>query len=386
MNLYDPRFNADRLHPYFIRLVTDENYEPVKDVILNWADGMDGRKGELIKFIDEFQLSFNSSLWELYLNAAFKYIGFDIDYSKESPDFCLTSKCGKVVNVEAVTTNNSRNKDKSYYDSKSISESTSQDNKEFLDESTIKLLGAIREKRNLFIGEDKKAHPYSSLEHVKDNPFVIAVAPFDNHLSFTQNNTAINRVLFGIDPPRQNHRGELVRDDVEHVIKKNGTKLDVGIFTNDSYKEISAVIFSTTGMFGKAILQSKIDAMVRATKYREYSKKKFLSNKRKNKIGQSVKRLSKTHEIYSIRYLIGDLVAGSDVHFCHASEWHESHIDGLHIYYNPYAEIKLDKKLFNTFQITQNSFDIKNDCEVQIHPDGSLVSRQVMTSYEEEIA
>lgn len=386
MDLYDPKFDEDRLHPYFVRLTTDKTYVPVKNVILGWYQGMDSRKGERDKFIKEFQSTFNSSLWELYLNKAFRELGFNIDYSKESPDFCLTSKNGKVVNVEAVTTNHPQNKNKSYYEGKAISEAAAQDNLDFLDQSTVKLLGKIRDKRDLFIGKNGKKHPYSSLEHVKGNPFVIAIAPFDNHLSFTQNNMAINRVLFGIDPPKQNGRGELLRSDVEYVKNKNGAKLDLGIFTNESYKEISAVIFSTTGMFGKAIVESKIEAKVRATKYREYSLKKFLSNKRANKIGKSIKRLSKTHEILSIRHQIGDLVAGADVHSCHTSEWHESHVDGLHIYYNPYAEVKLDKNLFNTFQITQNSFDIVNDREVQHHPDGSLVSRQVFTVYEEDFA
>lgn len=93
---------------------------------------------------------------------------------------------------------------------------------DFIDESTIKLLGSMRDKRKLYIGEDSKEHPYSSHDHVKNNPFAIAVAPFDNHLSFTQNNVAINRVLFGIEPPRQNSYGEFSQDKVKYVKKKNG--------------------------------------------------------------------------------------------------------------------------------------------------------------------
>ncbi|MBO0135544.1 hypothetical protein J0673_04480 [Vibrio sp. Vb2736] len=382
MNLFEPRFKEKQLHPYFLRIITEEKYAPVRDVLMEWGQGLESRKGEMIKFMDEFQLSFNSSLWELYLNKAFKDLGFTIDYSKESPDFCLTSKSGQILNVEAVTTNSARNRDKSYYKSEVISESSSQAMREFLDESTIKLLGAMREKQKLYIGEDSKEHPYSSHDHVKNNPFVIAVAPFDNHLSFTQNNLAINRVLFGIEPPRKNRYGQFVQDKIKYVEKKNGTKLDVGIFTNDSYKEISAVIFSTTGMFGKAIVQSKIDAKVRATKYREYSLKQFRANKRKNKLGLTVNHLSSTHEIHSFRHIVNDVIGGSDMHFCHTSEWVESHVDGLHIYYNPFAEVPLNKNLFNTMQITQNSFDVKSEQSEQIHQDGSLVSRQVFTEYE----
>lgn len=382
MDLFTPRFNEEKLHPYFLRLITEEQYRPVRNVLTEWSEGLELRKGEMIKFIDEFQLSFNSSMWELYLNKAFKELGFKIDYSKESPDFCLISKKGQIVNVEAVTTNNARNKDKTYYESDVVGDSSKLEMKEFLDESTIKLLGSMRDKRKLYIGEDSKKHPYSSHRHVKSNPFVIAVAPFDNHLSFTQNNMAINRVLFGVEPPRQNSYGEFIQDKAKYVEKKNGTKLELGLFTNDSYKEISAVIFSTTGMFGKAIVESQIDAMIRATKYREFSLKKFKANKRKNKLGLAEKSLSSTHQIYSFRHLVNGIIGGSDMHFCHVSEWTECHVDGLHIYYNPFAEIPLNKNLFNTLQITQNSFDVKNKQSVQVHHDGCLVSRQVFTEYE----
>ena len=59
-------------------------------------------KKESDKFIKEFQISFNSSLWELYLNKAFLDLGFKIDYSKESPDFNLIDSSGRIINVEAV--------------------------------------------------------------------------------------------------------------------------------------------------------------------------------------------------------------------------------------------------------------------------------------------
>ena len=383
MDLFNPKYPDDQLHSYFIRLISEKKYEPVKSVIESWASGMDGRKGERDKFIKEFQTTFNSSLWELYLNKAFRELGFKVDYAKETPDFSLVSGAGKVVNVEAVTTNNQRNRDKSYYTSDTINKLTSQNEKEFMDESTIKLLGKIRDKRDLFIGKNGKKSPYSSLPHVKNNPFVIAVAPFDNHLSFVQNNIAINKVLFGRERPEQDHQGQFSSKKVTHIVNKNGAELELGIFTNDSYKEISAVIFSTTGMFGKAVMQSKINSTIRASKYREYSVKKFLSNKRQNKLGLSTKKLSKTHTIDSMRLQSGNLVFGSDMHLCHISEWHESHIDGMHIYYNPYANVKLESNLFNTFQITQNNFNIKSGYPVVNHPDGSLVSRQVFTSDEQ---
>ena len=117
------------------------------------------------------------------------------------------------------------------------------------------------------IRKDNKKFPYSKLEHVKGKPFVIALAPFDNHLSYTQNNTLINQVLYGVLPPTMENFNDTSSKKITHITKQNGNKIDLGIFTNDSYKEISAIIFSTTGTFGKAISQSKIsNTKIRSTR------------------------------------------------------------------------------------------------------------------------
>jgi hypothetical protein len=42
---------------------------------------------------------------------------------------------------------------------------------------------------------DGKKYPYNTLNHLKSNPFVLAVAPFDQYLNRHQNNMAINRLL-----------------------------------------------------------------------------------------------------------------------------------------------------------------------------------------------
>jgi hypothetical protein len=78
----------------------------------------------------------------------------------------------------------------------------------------ILLLGKLKDKKDLFIGTNEKKFPYSKLEYVDGNPFVITIAPFDSDYDYTQN----NRVLFDID-------------------YRNITK------------EISAVIFSNIGTF-----------------------------------------------------------------------------------------------------------------------------------------
>lgn len=372
MQLFDPRFRDEKLNRYFKKIITDEAYAPAIKAIEEWAIGFSERKKESEKFVNEFQTTFSSSLWELYLNKAFKELGFSIDYSKESPDFLLEHESGRSINVEAVTSNKPSNDG---IDTNKLSD------EEFLNYSSLKLLRKINDKKKLYLGSSGKMHPYSSLAHVKGKPFVIAIAPFDNDLSFSQNNTAINKALFGIDPPKQSPDGSFTTKKSTHIETYSGSNVEIGIFTNDSFREISAVIFSTIGMFGKAVLQGGIDCTVKSTRFRQKSLADFLAAEGSGKLGVTQSNLSKTHEVLSFRQPLGDMVFGSDMHLCNSSEHKESHLDGMHIYYNPYATVPLDKDIFQAYEITHNSYDKSSEELVCNHNDGSLVSRQVFTSH-----
>ncbi|HDY8140489.1 TPA: hypothetical protein RQL16_003290 [Vibrio vulnificus] len=381
MDLFKIEVKETRLHPLFKRIVSEDSYKPTIGVLNEWAKGLDSRKKESKKFVQDFQIAFNSSLWELYLNKAFIELGFDIDYSKESPDFNLIHKSGQVVNVEAVTANNKENESDDYYSSESFRSAIDMANDEFLDQSTIKLAGKIKDKRDLFIGVKDKKYPYKELDHVKGNPFVIAVAPFDNHLSYAQNNMAINRVLYGFNPPVVDEKGEMWSEKVDHILNHNNQRIDLGIFTNDSYKEVSAVIFSTTGMFGKAVVQSGISNFIRATRYRQMGVVEFMAKEGLELLGKSHRKVKDGYDVFSVRFFDGNLVCGSDMFLYDSSEHKETHLDGLHIYYNPYASIPLDDQLFSAYEITQNTYDTKTENMVCNHNDGSLVSRQTYTSF-----
>lgn len=385
MDLFTPRVNDEQLHPYFKRLTQENCYQDVLTTIQGWTNGLANRKKEADKFIKEFQISFNSSLWELYLNKAFQDLGFKIDYSKESPDFNLIHSSGRIVNVEAVTSNNKLTNSKDYYTKEAYQETINTKNDDGSRDAILKLLGKIKDKKDLFIGKDNKKFPYSKLEHVKDNPFVIALAPFDNHLSYTQNNTLINQVLYGVLPQTMEQINDTSSKKITNIVNKNGKKIDLGIFTNDSYREISAIIFSTTGTFGKAISQSKIsNTTIRSTRFRIEDLNSYIATFGVEGFGFKEIKLSKTHTVMTTRMPMDDFVFGSDVHFCDSSEHYESHLDGLHIYYNPYADVPLDEDLFNAYEITQNYFDKSTREMIPIHNDNSLVSRQVFTEYEQK--
>lgn len=98
------------------------------------------------------------------------------------------------------------------------------------------------------------------------------------------------------------------------------------------------------------------------------------------KAGLWVPRKMRAPKIQQPRYrraCVGNEVVGADVELCRSSGYTETHFDGLHVYYNPYATVPLDKDVFFPPEITQNFYDITNDSPVQNHPDRALVSRQL---------
>lgn len=352
----------------FKSILEDPYYKPVHKVLQSWGEGLLGRAGEQRKFVVEFQTTFNSSFWELYLNKAFMELGYSVDYTKDRPDFCITTSEGYQFNVEAVISDRGKALTK---------EEEDMDERAYAQHSTIKLIGKLKDKKDIFTGSKERQNSYSSLEHVKDKPFVIAIAPFDSKMSLSQNNTMINRVLFGIEVPDVDDFSLGKQKTVSSISKLNGAQIDVGIFTNDSYKEISAVIFSTTGTLGKAIIESGAARLVRATRFKTMEENEFKSKEGMMTEGKRVRRLNRYNYLITNRFFHGEQVFGSDIQVCHSSEWTETHLDGLHIYYNPFATIPLDPSIFRAKEITHNFYDIaRKEVDMQ-HPDGALVSRQV---------
>lgn len=243
--------------------------------------------------------------------------------------------------------------------------------------STIKLDGKIKDKRDIYLGLGGKKYPYSSLEHVAGKPFVIAVAPFDSDTSLMQNNELINRILFEIDMPDSDSLVTGGQREISSITKKTGSEVPLGIFTNDSYKEVSAVIFSTTGTFGKAQLESRVEKIVRSTRYRRNDDKSSGLNGMRNQVTIENANLMQYHYMVKTRFNIQGDIFGSDINICHSRFHRETHLDGLHIYYNPYAEYPLDKNVFSAPEITHNFYDVAKKMPIQEHPDGALVSREL---------
>src|SRR3546814_5994862 len=83
IDLFNPLTAEEQQHPIF-QMMLREPYGPEREVLHQWAEGFEDRDG---KFVKEFQKTFESSFWELYLHAALKVWGLSIDLRNHAPDF-----------------------------------------------------------------------------------------------------------------------------------------------------------------------------------------------------------------------------------------------------------------------------------------------------------
>jgi len=323
LKLFDVLVDDNLLHPNFKYLLESEN-KPVRDVISRWASGFEDRDN---KFNNEFQTTFNSSFWEVYLYQCFKDLDLDVDFSKASPDFTVQVSSNEIINIEAVTANHAHDTAPEWGNVKL------KDNDEFLNFASVRILNAIKSKHKKYFDT------YLKFEHVKGNPFVVAVAPFEQNMFFIQNNEAINRVLYAQGIDKDNSFSEV---EVPFALKNEKVSLDLGIFTNDKYKEISAIIFSTMGTLSKAITQSSLDRDIRSSRYHD----------RKGLI-MEIKENGK--------------------HF-------ETHLDCLQIHHNPYAINKLPKDAFERYEVTHYHYDIESKFIDNQQKNYTMISRNVLLS------
>ena len=367
LDLFTPRFREGKLHNHFRLISADPDYAKAKPIIQSWATGLLDRRGESQKFINEFQTTFNSSMWELYLNRALIDLGCSVDFSKSAPDFLVRGPGNYEFNIEAVVSD----QPPTAMQQKTFNE---QDSKT---RGALKLAGKIRDKLGLYRGSNGNKHSYSSMRHVRGRPFVIAIAPFDSDLSLTQNNELINMVLFGLAPPALEGPDLGKQDKITSLQKPSGAQVEMGVFTNDSCKEISAVFFSTVGTFGKAVVESKIDRLVRSTRYRVIDKARIAPGSELWQVGTHRFQLAALNYLLTLRREGEHQIGGADVIIQHSSFHCETHFDGLQVYFNPYAEVPFDPKFPWPAEIALNYYDVESGEHIQAHPDGALVSRQV---------
>ncbi len=247
VDLFGVQVKENMLHPNFKMVKNDEQ---LKTVLNKWSEGFVDRDN---KFVQEFQKTFNSAFWELYLHASFKELGFQMDYSKETPDFIIKTKEGLDIVVEAVISNNA-GKDTPEFDYEKKLQELETINDENYKEKYIELVQISSERiMNAISSKNKKyKETYEGLEYVKDKPFIIAVGSYEQPLFFLQGLSGILKACYGVE------KAELVDDMpyfeyTEEIKKRDSTSgIPVGIFNNEDYQHISGILFSSLATVGKA--------------------------------------------------------------------------------------------------------------------------------------
>jgi len=99
MNIFDDKYiDKSKLHQKY-KIIKELPYH--KELFLKMADGFYDRDNKIIK---EFQTTFHSSYWELYLFSVFKHLNFNLTTGYNRPDFIINYE-NKNILIEATVSN-----------------------------------------------------------------------------------------------------------------------------------------------------------------------------------------------------------------------------------------------------------------------------------------
>lgn len=327
MDLFKLLVNEDRLHHRFNEFLSP-NFIKERELLQEWwLDFLvkDGKK----KTVKEFQTTFYSVFWEIYLDKVFKEIGYEIDENYSSPDFVL-SRDSKNICVEAVVANltvNGRGEDE-----RTLSESLGEnDIFHIMNESIIRLFNAICNKNETY---DKT---YKNLEVVKENKFVIALADY-SQANYDQTYIySMMALLYSAyyDPGEKEdlliHCSDSIGREYkfkDKVYKDNGAPLNIGLFQNDKNDHISAIIYTCT---------LSLDKLTSLTI--NHPEKKFIM------LDRDMPRFDSLEDsTFSIHRKSGAMPD-------------ELLADGIFVFHNPYAKKPLDEEDFQWKGVTHVRFD-----------------------------
>lgn len=341
VDLFQPVVPLEKQHKNFRFISQPGLCFPEIEVLKNWADGFVDRDG---KFIKEFQSTFNSSFWELYLFACFKELGFSIDLSYASPDFVVDSPHGKFI-AEATIANNPKDFRPEWDKDIKMLDETNMD--DIVRLSTIRLLQAITNKHKKFVSS------YSKLTHVQNKPFVICVSPFDQPFFYLQDCMAIMRVLYAYEKPlvipgRDNRETIIVGESQCHrVQKKPGVNIPLGLFTNSDMADVSAIFFNNRATM------CKIRALAKNGNY---------------SVMFSGSRAIET-----------EIETGVERFVSERPDYQETLLDGFHVLLNPFAKNPLNIEVFKNREIAIHNYNPEIDSYQLKIPNGFLYQRTCMT-------
>lgn len=313
IDLFEPVVPLDRLHPNFKRVLADTDWD-IREVLSDWAKGFFDRDG---KFVQEFQLTFNSSWWELYLFAVLKSLDIKVDFSYAAPDFVASDS---PLAIEAVIANHAADATPEW--EKTLKEAAFGEDIEARWLQTLaRLYNSIDGKRALY------ERRYRAMPHMKEKSFVIALQNFSTPDSFQLGDVAMQRLLYDVE-------------DRGTFLKNGRTQLPLGIFSRQEFRCVSAVMYSSVATYGKVRALGRSDLGL---------------------VFQAV-RIRNNTELVKVT---GD-----------KSEYRETLRDGLRVFHNPNADTPLPDDLFDVEDVREFRV-IDGDLAASSNPEGDLCMRQV---------
>ena len=254
VDLFSPVIDEHQQHLIFRRLCGSRQAAE-REVLRDWSRGFVDRDG---KFVKEFQATFESSMWELYVHACIRELGGGVDFKHARPDF-VASLRGVDLCVEATVAQPPAGGPPAFGEGPP---EIPVDLNEFNRDSIVRISSRFTAKSDLYL------HRYSTLAHVKDKPFVIALAPFDRPAAQLAHNRPIIAALFGLyfdeEQSMATRSSRVIRYPLSTVPKSNSVDLPVGFFCDDRYAHVSAVIYSPIAGMGKirALAEDPVDQLV----------------------------------------------------------------------------------------------------------------------------
>ena len=239
MDLFSPQIEPKKQHPVF-RMLLEDRYKPEREVLNAWATGFKDRDG---KFIQEFQTTFESGLWELYINAALATWQMKPDMTLTSPD-CVVNDPVPLCIEATIAAPPVDGKGPIGYSIGDIPE----DFDEFNAQASLRICNSFSSKVKRY------REYYSTLLHVAGRPFVIAIAAFDRPLAHFAASRPILAALYGLYyDERATHRDakKVVSYNVDAAAKSDSVDVPLRLFCDEKYADVSAVIYSSLATWGK---------------------------------------------------------------------------------------------------------------------------------------
>lgn len=337
MNLFEPKVPEHQQCETFRRVSAGATTGD-KALLRQWCDGFEDRDG---KFVQEFQTTFSSSFWELYLHAALKELNFAVDYRHARPDFVVTSPhdfCIEAVSAQPVG-------------GKPLDPGQTDEALALLgDLNQLNRRAMVRLANSIHSKVKRYRESYSTLAHVRRKPFVLAVAAFDSPAFFALSTRPMEALLYNYYVDEEaflaGERERLEGDYLAAVAKDNGAPIELGLFESPAFAEVSAVVWNPCATWGKVRTMSPLSEGERVV-------------------------------VKSVRFNPNDIVPHQTVET--KPDTSEALLDGLFVFHNPFATHPLDPSVFRRNCIAQAYPDYEAGEFVHERREGHLLFRTITT-------